>query len=545
MRATKIEQARFEPTVVGAVRRYRVMVLAIALLTTAAATGYSVLQTEVFRAFATVTVPQTTFAQGEARTQYFDSQVLLLQSQEVAERAARIANAALNDNVLTRADFAGENTSLEIMPPEQAAPGGFGSSIVALTFTWPSPKVAQAGANAVLQAFDDVRSSAIATQGAADVAALDRAIKDTRTQGQVADLLDQRTQTLVDLQLDLAGHPTFAWAAEPQVPINGNTKRSGAIGLLAGLALGAGVAFWRASRRHCIDDRLDPVAIYEAPLIGDIPPTGRSGILSGWSAAGQLPMAVNPQSSAAEAFRFTAGSVERLCAAHGNELALVFVSANSGAERSAVVANVALALAESGRPVLAVDADTTTCTLTGLLLPGSPEADGFEQVVAGSRPVSECIEPSPLNADVTVLRAGPSRVRRTTGSVYADAVERLIAEAKESFALVLIDSPAVLKVANAIELTQSSDATVVVLGAGEPVEDHVAMVERLEQVEPNLVGYVFRRAGRGARFVRRVRDWIVAQARRRTGPQALPSAELLAFRRPPKERRRSAGAPRG
>ncbi|MFI7060931.1 Wzz/FepE/Etk N-terminal domain-containing protein [Kribbella sp. NPDC050124] len=545
MRATKIEQARFEPTVVGAIRRYRLMVLAIAVLTAAAAVGYSLMQAEVYRAYATVTVPQSTFAQGEARTQYFDSQVLLLQSQEVAERAARIANAALNDNVLTREDFSGEHTALEITPPEQATPGGFGSSIVALTFTWPNPKVAQAGANAVLQAFDDVRSAAIAARGAAEVAAVDRAIKDTRTRGQTADLLNQRTKMLTDLQLDLASHPTFSWAVEPRVPVNGNSKRSGAIGLLAGLVLGAGLAYWRASRRRCIDDRLDPVAIYEAPLIGDIPSPRRSSVLAGLSAAGALPMAVNPQSQAAEAFRFTAGSVERLCAAHGGELALVFVSATNGAERSSVVANVALALAESGRPVLAVDADTTTRTLSGLLLPGSPEADGFEQVVSGSRLVSDCIEPSPLNADVTVLRAGPSRVRRTTGAAYAEAVERLITEAKKSFDLVLIDSPAVLKVANAVELTQCSDATVVVLGAGDPVEDHVAMVERLEQVEPNLVGYVFRRTGRKARFIRTLRDWIVARATRQTGPQAHPSAELLAFRRPPKERRTSAGAPRG
>ncbi|MEU4291551.1 AAA family ATPase [Kribbella sp. NPDC026596] len=541
MKATRIDQARFEPTVFSAVRRHWIMVVVIAVLTSGAAMAYASAQTELYRAYGTVTVPQSTLAEGEDRTQYFDSQVLLLQSQEVADRAATIANTALNDNVLTQDDFAGDHKSLEITPPEQATPGSFGSSIVALTFTWPDARVARAGVNAALQAFDDARSAATAAQGAADVAAVERAINDARTAGQLADLKNQRTKTLVDLELDLATHPSAVWAAEPQVPINGNVKRSGAIGLVAGFVLGAAVAYLRAGRKRCLDDRLDPVAIYDAPLIGDIPSTGNHGIRTALSAAAHpLPMAVDPQSPTAEAFRFTAGSVERMRAARDHRLAVVFVSADSGTDRSTVVANLALAVAESGTPVLAVDADATGSALTDLLLPGSSGADGFEQVVAGCCPVSECIEPSPLNADVTVLRAGTVRVRRTSGTAYAEAVEKLIAEAKESFELVLIDSPAVLKAANAVELVQDSDATVIVLGPGEPVRDHVTVVERLEHVEPDVAGYVFRRTGRGPKFVRRMRE----RTARRIGQESVEAGELLAFR-PARNRRTSARLPQG
>ena len=91
MRTGEIDHGHFEPTVFGAIRRYRVMVLIVTFLTAAAAVAYSLVQPEVFRASATVTVPLSAGAQSEARDQYFDSQVLLLQSQEVAERAARIA----------------------------------------------------------------------------------------------------------------------------------------------------------------------------------------------------------------------------------------------------------------------------------------------------------------------------------------------------------------------------------------------------------------------------------------------------------------------
>jgi Mrp family chromosome partitioning ATPase len=544
MKATRIEQGRFEPTVFGAVRRYRIMVAVIGVMVAVAAAGYAFAQAPVYRANATVTVPQSTLAQGEARDQYFDSQVLLLRSQEVAERAARLANAALNDNLLSWRDFTGEDAALEITPPDNATPGAFGSSIVAVSFTWPSATVAQVGANAALQAFDGVRATAIADQGAADVAAIERAIRDARTKGQVNDLLNQRAQTLVNLQLDLATHPTVASAAKPQVPINGNVKRSGAIGLLAGLVLAAGLAYLRATRHQCLDDRLDPVAIYDAPLLGEIPLAGTKRILPSITAvADPLPMAGDPHSPAAEAFRFTAGSVERIRAARDQQMAIVFISAHTGADRSKVVANVALAVAESGTPVLAVDADTTEGALTDLLL-GSTPAEGFEQVVAGRHAVSECIETSSLHADVTVLPAGTVRTRRITGPAYAKAIERMIAEAKDSFDLVLIDSPALLRVSNAVELVHNSDAAIVVLGRGELVHDHVTMVERLDQVKSNVAGYIYRRTSGAPRFVQELRERIAARAARPNGQPSAPPAAEFAFRAA-KAARSTTRAPRG
>jgi Mrp family chromosome partitioning ATPase/capsular polysaccharide biosynthesis protein len=522
MTATRIDQGRFEPTVFGAVRRYRVMVLIISFLVAAAAVAYSLVQAEVYRASATVTVPQSASAPSEARDQYFDSQVLLLESQEVAERAARIADKTLNENTLTVADFSGQASALEITPPEHATPGSFGSSIVAVSFTWPDARVAQAGVNAALQAFDEVRTAQIGAQGAASVAAVERAIRDARTKGQVADLLKQRALTILNFQVDLASHPTISWAAEPQVPINGNSKRSGAIGLVAGLALAAGLAYARARRHRCVEQPDDPAAIYDAPLIGDIPPT-RNKMMPGHSeATDPLPVARDPDSAAAEAFRFTAGSVERIRVGRDRHLVVAFVSAGSESDRSTVVANIALAVAESGTPVLAVDADTGEGGLTGLLLPGSRPTDGFGQVVSGRCAVSDCVEASPINSAVAVLPVGYARARQPSGVPYPEAVAKLIAEAKESFELVLIDSPGLLHAATAVDLVHDSDAAVLVLGPGEPVDDHVTVADRLDQVDSDVVGYIYRRERRWQRLVRRLWKPAALRAGGRLGRASSP-----------------------
>src|SRR5215213_4844930 len=204
MKASSIEQGRFEPTVFGAVRRYRIMVLILCLLTGAAAIGYALTVPKLYRAHATITVPETSRSQVEDGNQYFDSQVLLMRSQDVADRAARIANAALNDNVLSAGDFSAERKYLEITPGDGATDDRYGTTMVGVSFTWPSARVAQVATNAVLQAFEDARAAAITAQGEATVAGIEKAIDDARTQRQRKALLNQRTDALVNQQVDLA-----------------------------------------------------------------------------------------------------------------------------------------------------------------------------------------------------------------------------------------------------------------------------------------------------------------------------------------------------
>lgn len=101
------EPFRFEPTVFGAVRRYPGLVLATALLVTAGAVGYSLTQARVYQASTNVTVPlpvSSQVAQADPG-QYLDNQVLIMQSQGVARRAAQIADQQLGGNRLDAAAF--------------------------------------------------------------------------------------------------------------------------------------------------------------------------------------------------------------------------------------------------------------------------------------------------------------------------------------------------------------------------------------------------------------------------------------------------------
>jgi len=489
------EHFRLEPTVFGAVRRYPVMVLAVVLLTVALAVGVTLTRAQQYRAQATVTVPQPLSSQGQAGDQYLASQVLLLKSPEVAERAVVIANHSLGRQALAEGDVKGETASLEVIPPDATStPGTYGANVITVAFTWSDPRGAQAGVNAVLRAFDEVRSEDIRTQGEATVAGIEKTIRDARTRGQLSDLVNQRTETLVNEQMDLARHPTMAWAPEPRVPVSGSVLKFGVLGLLIGMVLGAALAFARASRRRSFDDELQPASLYGAPLLGGLPAPVPSTPSSGEPGApAPLAMTADRHSADAEAFRFAAGSVQRIRTEQGKRLSLAFVSTAADPARSEVVANLAVAMAETGTRVLAVDADASGGRLSARLLPDSPNAQGLAQVLAGTLAVHDCVERSPLQARLSVLPSGAATPQMLTGTAYLTAVRQVLGKGKAGYEVVLVDGPPLLQAAVATELADAADAVVVVMGPHEPVRDHLEVLRRLDLVEANVVGYLYRR----------------------------------------------------
>jgi hypothetical protein len=268
--AADVDPLRSEPTVLGAVRRYRGMVVAVTLLVVAAAVGYSLAHPKVYRAQAFITMPQQASLQGQQAnsSQNLDSQVLLLESQSVAQLAATSANATLHSNLLTTSDFYGPGSSLKISPPVTAAPGAYGATVIGVSFTASPAQVAEVGLNAVIQAYNQTRSAAIRSQANAAIAGIDSALGATNFQlaglkaasspyaqslqqqllAQRAALVNQQAQTIANEQIDLAQQP--AVAIEPATTSNHEWALDGGIGLIIGILVGGALAFARDSRRR-------------------------------------------------------------------------------------------------------------------------------------------------------------------------------------------------------------------------------------------------------------------------------------------------------
>lgn len=529
------EPSRFEPTVFGAVRRYSTLVVAVTLAAAAIAVGYTLIQPKIYRAQASITVqqPVTPPAPQGNSGQYLDSQVLLLQSQRVAQRAASIADATIGGNILTAADFSAVDGSLGISPPTTATAGNYGATIIGVSFQGPSARNAQVGLNSLLQAYNGARIAGVRAQADAAIlgihhaissidALLDSISKQLATarlmlppgtqnalRKELLLLAKERgglkfalTRAVANEQAAVAQQPT----ADIQPPVLANHKwaHAGAIGLVVGILIGGALAFLLASRKRGIADRQDPAALYGVPLIGEIPAfeAEKARRPNGTPADATLPVIDDPQSAAAEAFRFAAGSVERVRATRGPRLSLVLVSPLTSGGTSTAVANMALAVAEGGTRVLAVDAEGD---LTARLLPDAPVAVGFEQVLAGLRPLSDCIQTSPLKGEVAVLGSAPA-AWQVTGAARLHAVRDLLAVAKASYDVVLIDSPALLEVASATEVVEAADAAIIVSSPHELIQDHLRMVDRLSLLGANVIGYIYNRAPARPHLARYLRN---------------------------------------
>ena len=115
MKDASAESARFEPTVFGAVRRYRIMVAAFALAGMVAAIGYTLHRGKTYRARP---VSRCLYrSRCRADRQIVDSEVLLIESPAVAQRAASIADNTLHERAFLLRIFTSGGGSVTIFPP--------------------------------------------------------------------------------------------------------------------------------------------------------------------------------------------------------------------------------------------------------------------------------------------------------------------------------------------------------------------------------------------------------------------------------------------
>lgn len=475
----------------GAVRRYRALVATVAVLCAASAATFTLLQPDAYRAQTQVTVPRPAALVPDPN--YLDGQVLLLQSQDVAARAADIVNSSGTGNELGVSDFIGVDSAVTITPPTSDSAGTFGAGTIELTFTWTDPDTAKLGVNAIVQAFDEVRSAAIRSTGDATIAAIQSAIDDERNADQRLDvLLAQRTQIVVDQQIDLANRPVVATAADPE-RMNTSPLAGAATGALVGALAGALLAYARATRRGGFDHSGEPAVLYDTPLLGEIPRLPTPRVRYRWDGlTGLLPTATDPRSTLAEAFRFVASSVERSRSARNAVRRVAVVSAGRGAGRSVVAANLALALAEGGTRLLVVDAGDGT--LGDLLLDDAPRGNGVAQVISGSHDITDCIRPSARRKEVDVLGPGSPSTDSVAGDAYGRALDKALVGVESDYDLVMVDCPNIVEVATSTALVDICGAVVLVVGPDTSGRDHIAAAQRLGQFGTTTLGYVYLRS---------------------------------------------------
>ena len=195
----------------------------------------------------------------------------------------------------------------------------------------------------------------------------------------------------------------------------------------------------------------------------------------------------DPRSAAAEAYRTLRTNIE--FASVDQQLRTLLVTSSAPTDdKSATVANLAIALADGDRPVILVDADLRR-PMQHLLF-GLNNDKGFSNLFkddqAFNNPPLQLIP----NTSLQVLTSGP--LPPIPGQLLASKrIEQVINHLTSLAEIVIFDAPPITTVNDASLLASKVEGVLLVVRAGGTKRDHVkAAKDRLEKVNARLIGAV-------------------------------------------------------
>src|ERR1017187_6729737 len=272
-------------------------------------------------------------------------------------------------------------------------------------------------------------------------------------------------------------------AQAPSSPSSPKPTQDALLGLLAGLMLGLGAAFLR----HNLDDRVTSKEAAEhfggSPVLGLVP------MVTSWKRRKQAMVVstAKPMSPAAESYRSLRTSLQ--FARQGRDLRTLLVTSPAASEgKTSTLANLGAVFAQAGERVVLVSGDLRRPRIGQFF--GVDEAAGLTTILLGGQPLKQVLQQVDGYDRLWMLACGP--VPPNPAELLSQRATHDIFDAlREEFDLVLIDSPPVLPVTDAMVLSSYADGTLLVVAAGQTRRaDLQRASEKFSQAKVPLLGIV-------------------------------------------------------
>ena len=272
-------------------------------------------------------------------------------------------------------------------------------------------------------------------------------------------------------------------AEEPESPVEPNTARNLVVGGLIGLLGGIALAFAIDYADDSVRSKEESERLTGSPTLGLIPKVSRRK-----ESTTSLITLDDPTAPAAEAFRSLRTSVKFLSVVDEPINAVLVTSSAASEGKTVLAANLAVALVQSGEKVLLIGADLRRPRLHELF--GAPVEPGLTTVLLRDVPVAEAIYDVAEVPGLHLLTSGPTppNPSELLGGDHARAILGALAEQYDT---VIIDSPPVLPVTDALVLAPVVDAVLVVVAYAETSKRGLTRaLELLTQVSAPVAGIV-------------------------------------------------------
>jgi Mrp family chromosome partitioning ATPase/capsular polysaccharide biosynthesis protein len=494
-------------------RRRKWIVVALPLVAAISAYAVSATQSSLYRASAKVLVNRTSIVSAIANvsdpsigdpTRFLATQASVARSPVLAARVVRAAHVP----GVTAGDLLGASS----VNPEANA------DLLDVSVSWSNADAATRLTNAYARGYTKYKTE-LDTQRIDDaLATLAERIKTLKAAGTAGDssvstLLQYQSQ-LETIGTLLANNTSVLKPADGAAKVRPKPLSRAILGGLLGIVLGIALAFLAEALDRRVRSEEELEGALELPLLGRVPGPPRH-----LADVNELVMIAEPESIEAESIRRLKTSIEFLNLDRGARTIMV-TSAVPREGKSTTIANLAIAFARSGRRVALVDLDIRRPFLhrffhTGVGLGITDIVTGSETVAGALRPLAipggafPMVKPSPNGKrsrtatglgeppeGQAILSLLPAGTVPSTGSeslsdfLESEQVASILSELSEQFDLVLVDTPPLLAVGDAMALTAKVDAVVVVLHAGvqRPLVHELA--RQLQSSQAPALGFV-------------------------------------------------------
>lgn len=286
-------------------------------------------------------------------------------------------------------------------------------------------------------------------------------------------------------------------ATTPTGPSSPETKRDTIVGGVLGLLVGVALVFLleHIDRRIREPDELE--RLYGAPLLGVVPESGSASRLGKVAARGAALRGGDPETFSLILAHLRTRNV-------GRDLQTILIaSAAPGDGTTTVALHLAEAAARSGARVLLLEMNFRRPALASRL--GLRSGPGLSNVLTGLVAMTDATQ----GVDVVVpadhgsargvrglalLSSGDLHMANPGALAESDAVDDLLARAKEEYDFVVVDAPPLTAVSDAFPLLRKVDGVVVVGAIGRDRRDVAQRLRKVVEAGGVLLGVVANRA---------------------------------------------------
>jgi capsular exopolysaccharide synthesis family protein len=425
----------------------------------------------------------------------FGSDVFQPSVDPAREAQTNVRLASLDTIAERTAGAMGQRATAKQVSDSVAVAADGASNVVSIKATGPDPSFAANLANEFARQYIAFRQDADRAKIRAAYDLVQRRLTGMTPEerrGAAGESLTRQARQLRDLSSLQTGNAELVQTAKPPSSPSAprprrNSMLGGALGLLVGALIG--LLFERLDRRLKEPDELQDV--YDLPLLGKIPESRAYARAEGGRGEHALP------SAEAEAFRMLRARL-RYCNVDQEISSVLISSPSSGEGKTTVAWNLAAAAAGAGRSrVVLIEADLRRPRLARDH--GLQATPGLSELLTQALPFGDVIQHVPVSPSgngnvpaetLEVIVAGEPPPN-PAALIESRRLERLLEAFSHSYDLVIIDTPPVAIVADAIPLLSQVNGVIVVSRLGRTSVDTARRFRKqLEELRAPLLGVV-------------------------------------------------------